>query len=153
MKNISQTFKIILSVLSHYCSQNSFSNSLVNVKNSKTDTFSVVLSLQTHLLAFADWMLDFLRPFWQYMFFRKKKLSRVSRVPFIGKDFPCFVMEWVPAVPCNGSLLPKRCLAVWCSGAGSLRRLLSKREPREGVHRRSQTKAQQVLVSDVPNNV
>ena len=62
MKNISQTFKIILSVLSHYCSQNSFSNSLVNVKNSKTDTFSVVLSLQTHLLALADWLLDFLKP-------------------------------------------------------------------------------------------
>ena len=42
----------------------------------------------------------------------------------------------------------------WLSGALELdRRLLSKREPREGVHRRSQTKAQQVLVSDVPNNV
>ena len=77
----------------------------------KTDTFSVVLSLQTHLLAFADWMLDFLRPYWQYMFFRKKKLSRVSRVPFIGKDFPCFV------------ILGPFCLkGAWLSGALELDR-------------------------------
>ena len=31
-------------------------------KCSKTDTFSVVLSLQTHLLALADWLLDLLKP-------------------------------------------------------------------------------------------
>ena len=119
-KKKSQMLPIIQAVL---CSHKTFtfSNSLVIIHSQaklfltvpwlKTDTFSVVLSLQTHLLAFADWMLDFLRPHWQYMFFRKKKLSRVSRVPFIGKDFPCFV------------ILGPSCLkGAWLSGALELDR-------------------------------
>ena len=82
-----------------------------------------------------------------HVFFYEKETLQGLQSPFYWERFSLFCN--------NGSLLPKRCLAVWCSGAGSLRRLLSKREPREGVHRRSQTKAQQVLVSDddVPNNV
>ena len=61
-RKISQMLTIILSLLISLSKTFTFSNSLENVQSSKTDTFSVVLSLQTHLLALADWLLDFLKP-------------------------------------------------------------------------------------------
>ena len=134
MKKISQTFKIILSVLSHYCSQNTFtfSNVLVNVQSSKTDTFSVVLSLQTHLLALADQLLDFLRPQLARKIYQVQNLH-LFVICFLSSLITSFqihlmgiiqlILVWIFA----GCKVPSS--LVLCS-RGELCRLLSK----EGVH-------------------
>ena len=62
-----------------------------------------------------------------HVFFTKKKLSRVSRVPFIGKDFPCFVILG-PCCLKGAWLSGVWCLVLWSWIAGCFLRESQGRE-------------------------